>query len=59
MNSIFSTQNETNSIAQIALTKKQQQENSGIKFGNVLFKEQLQTFNGIVNQNVKRLWQKQ
>ncbi len=51
MNSIFSTQNETNSIAQIALTKKQQQENSGIKFGNVLFKEQLQTFNGIVNQN--------
>lgn len=51
MNSIFSTQNETNSIAQIALTKKQQQENSGIKFGNVLFKEQLQSFNGIVNQN--------
>ena len=50
MNSIFSTQNETNSIAQIALTKKQQRENSGVKFGNVL-QGQLQTFNDIVNQN--------
>lgn len=38
MQSIFSTQNETNSIAQIALTKKQQKEDSGVKFGNALLK---------------------
>ena len=51
MNSIFSTQNEANSIAQIALTKKQQQENSGIKFGDVLFKENISQLNSLVSGN--------
>lgn len=51
MNSIFSTQNEANSIAQIALTKKQQQENSGAKFGNVLFEKQLTKLSDLSNAN--------
>lgn len=55
MNSIFSTQNEANSIAQIALTKKQQQENSGAKFGNVLFEKQLTKLSDLANANTMLL----
>lgn len=55
MNSIFSTQNEANSIAQIALTKKQQQENSGAKFGNVLFEKQLTKLSDLSNANTMLL----
>ncbi len=49
MNSIFSTQNNANSIAQIALAKKQQ-ENSGVKFSNVL-KGQIQSLGAMVDKN--------
>lgn len=55
MNSIFSTQNEANSIAQIALTKKQQQENSGAKFGNVLFEKQLTKLSDLASANTTLL----
>ena len=55
MNSIFSTQNEANSIAQIALTKRQQQENSGAKFGNVLFEKQLTKLSDLSNANTMLL----
>ena len=55
MNSIFSTQNEANSIAQIALTKKQRQENSGAKFGNVLFEKQLTKLSDLASANTTLL----